>query len=163
MNKIYLLGIILIIIIFSYNTSENFENIMYYNIQNSNGLYLTTSNSLQTVTPYLLSVNKTLANNFYIDGDSNLLDSGNNYVRYYSNNLVKNYGDIIKVDKINNNYYLYFIDTDNNKNYVSSIKSDIITNSPNTQSPNDNYNLFTTSTNINNQCIFNFTKKLLNG
>ena len=161
MNKIYLLGIILII--FSYNTSENFENIMYYNIQNSNGLYLTTSNSLQTVTPYLLSVNKTLANNFYIDGDSNLLDSGNNYVRYYSNNLVKNYGDIIKVDKINNNYYLYFIDTDNNKNYVSSIKSDIITNSPNTQSPNDNYNLFTTSTNINNQCIFNFTKKLLNG
>jgi len=154
MNKIYLLGIILIIIIISNNTNENFENMMYYNIQNCYGLYLTTSKSLQTVTPYLLSFDKAVANNFYIDSDSNLLDSGNNYVRYYSNNLVKNYGDIIKVDIINNNYYLYFIDNDN-KNYISSIKLNL-------QLTSNNYNLFTTSININDQCIFNFTKKLLN-
>ena len=152
MNKIYLITILIILfVIISYNIKENFENKIHYNIQNYYGSYLTVSSSLQTVSPYLLTTNKILANNFYIDNNDNLLDSGNNFVRYYSNNLVINFGFNVKVDIINNNYYLYHLDENNNKNYINSINEYINNNS-------NNIKLFTTTSTINDECIFTFTQ-----
>jgi hypothetical protein len=45
-----------------------------------------------------------------ISTDNNLLDSGNNYVRYYSNNLVTNYGPLIYVENIRHfNKNIFFL------------------------------------------------------
>jgi hypothetical protein len=151
MNKIYLIiFFVFLFIIFNYNLTENFENTQY-KIMNYYGLYLKSANSLETVSPYLLDDDVLSANTFYIDNNNNLLDSGNNYVRYYSNNLVINHGSIIYVENIPNtdNYYFFYFDENNIKIYISALKS----KSTNNQ---DNYNLFTRNTTINEKCVYNF-------
>jgi hypothetical protein len=154
MNEIYMLIILILLLIILTTDNHNditilpklykekFTTQLQYNIQNYNNYYLSDSNSLQTVVPYILLVNKNNATIFYIDSDNSLKDYGNNNVRYYSNNLVKNFGYLIFVKLINNNHYLYY--TDNNK--VFYIKS-----------TNDVNNPFTTdASNIDNKCIFRF-------
>jgi hypothetical protein len=154
MNKVYLILIfVFLFILFNTNLTENFENIQY-KIINSYGLYLKSSNTLQTVSPYLLSKDEISANTFYINTDNNLLDSGNNYVRYYSNNLVTNYGPLIYVENIENtdDYYFYYFDETNAKMYVCALES-------NSDNYENNYNLFTQNiTKNDNSCIFTFIR-----
>lgn len=154
MNKVYLILIfVFLFILFNTNLTENFENTQY-KIKNSYGLYLKSSNTLQTVSPYLLINDDISANTFYINTDNNLLDSGNNYVRYYSNNLVTNYGPLIYVENIENtdNYYFYYFDETNTKMYVCALES-------NSDNYENNYNLFTQNiTKNDNSCIFTFIR-----
>jgi hypothetical protein len=150
MNKIYLLIIFILLLLILTNKTifwksykENFTAQTQYNILNYYNNYLSDSNSLQTVVPYTLTINNNNAIKFYIDTDNSLKDYGNNNVRYYSNNLVKNFGYLIFVKSINNSQYFYYTDNNNNIFYIKST-NDI--NSP-----------FTTDSNNNDdKCIFRF-------
>jgi hypothetical protein len=155
MNEIYwiIILVLLLIILSKDNTilpklyKENFTTQSQYNIQNYNNYYLSDSNSLESIIPYTLSLNNINAITFYIDSNNTLKDYGNNNVRYYSNNLVKNFGYLIFVKLIKNNHYLYYKDNENNIFYIKT------TNDINYI----NDNPFTTDlSNADDNCIFRF-------